>query len=350
MNFLDQQSSAAAAGLHQRPTSSSLPPPPPQTDPFYATNHFANVPLGLASASSSSNSASLPQHAESIETKERARRFRSTCIGRIYLLSVRCVTWFFNTTALLLECCCPRAFGFKSVEEGRLASTRARNLAGKWNAEFIRNWCSVMTYLVLVSAGVTLFIVFVILAPHDASSYARAKRSETLMRHCHSHDDRVKVLQETALRVPLDSLTSGTLPCGTRVERIKEKLISLHERHNDREHMCLTAKHLNHSYAIVSMQQSDGVVAFLFNPENYAPLGTARVEIVETSDFFPLHPPVQVWRPLRAWVSYTDSSVRKQRVILENATLHCVLHAWEILSGEHYLRFSGAALEQGNNN
>jgi peptide deformylase len=243
----------------------------------------------------------------------------------------------------------PWRYAKRTVEEGRHSTTRAQNLAGKWSAQFIGNWGSIMSYLALLFVCTFLLIVVMLLLPRNNDAFARARRSEALLRSCHSHDDRIRVLQEPAQRVPIESFSTGVLPCGTRLERVKERLIKLHEveavfsgagtQAVRNRSACLTAKHLNHSYAIISVKQSDGVVTFMFNPENYAPVGDGRVTRVETSDFFPAHAPLNVSRPTRAWMSYTDSASKKQRVKLDGATLYCILHAWEVLSGEHYLRF-----------
>lgn len=204
-------------------------------------------------------------------------------------------------------------------------------------SSYATHWRRICTCIgVLTLLGGVLFILL-LLARFDNSQYLVARNSDRLLRRCGGHTDRMRILQEPAHRVPQDAFVAPRLlPCGTPLDYVLDQLVQLHGEHPNDGHRCLTAKHLNHSYAIISLVRADNVVEFVFNPSDYNPIGTDVVAVNETSDFFPRLGAQQRLRPRQAWLTVVDNTGMKERLRKEGATLHCLLAAWEILTNEHY--------------
>lgn len=266
---------------------------------------------------------------------ERSRRFRDNKILRFMIGS-----W--NLIGRMLAWCFPKTFGAKDVEGA--TPSRAATWVGRMTATTIHEWKKIVGYLAVIA--ITLLFIFFSGAMSFVRSdqFSRTRQAESLMKHCKNHEDRLTILNEAAHLVPVSSLNSGFLPCGSSLEIMKDKLIKLHTANPTR--ICFTAKHLNHSYAIISVREKNSQISFMFNliADKFAQLGVETEEYEETSDFFPLLEPIKVKRPKAAWISWRDSVDWERRDLFRGDKLAAILQAWEILDGEHYNRFKMNAL------
>jgi hypothetical protein len=237
----------------------------------------------------------------------------------------------------LLVWCFPRTLGKKDTEAA--TSSRAATITTSMAASTISRWPDVIKYacVILVCLGVLAFSGLITM---ENGEHARLRRNEALMKHCSNHEDRTKILKTAAYLVPKETMDTGILPCGSTLTGLQKRLIKLH---NETGEWFLTAKHLNHSYSIVSeLNKHTGEVHFLFNlkSDEYAPIGDERPVHHETSQFFPTVGSIGVPRPAAAWVTWFDASGMRVRRKIEGERLRGLLHAWEILTGKHFLRYS----------
>lgn len=196
--------------------------------------------------------------------------------------------------------------------------------------------CYVVVALLIIGAFVAFYPRI------DSETRERLRRSEKLMRHVNSFDERQEVLRDVAEIIKPEAIKSGILPCGTSISKIVRELIDMHRLHPEDGHQCLTAKHLGYRYAIISKLNDDGTVEILINPDRIRVIDDGKVmQVNVTSDFFPLAPPVSKKRPMSAWLSYIDMAGEHQRPRADDRTLHCILEAYEILTGQHYRMFGG---------
>lgn len=216
--------------------------------------------------------------------------------------------------------------------------SRAHTTANAWALTALEKWGTVVGYLFVIAVCCALIFFSIVQKAPEEFFNSRA-RAESLMKHCKNHADRLAILSEAAVELSINHITSGILPCGTPIETLKRKLLKLHLEHASKH--CLTAKHLNHSLAIISVKESSGGVRFMFNPiqKEFTVIGKNRTTQMESSDFFPQVGEIAVERPAEAFVSWYDSTGKRVRQHLSGATLRCVMSAWEILTGEHAERF-----------
>lgn len=291
------------------------------------------------SASANSQYESLPTvHANATLEQQRRQVLEKHKQSRIGAASVRLLDWMLKLLVRLVTWLIP-SLARRNVEEG---TSPVEKRVGVIMTLYGRYWRRVLGYILLVlTAGAVLILFSRIAAPDHR--YDAAKRSDRLLRMCGDHGDRMRTLKMDALPVSDESLKTGILPCGTRISMLLSQLEKLHREHSSDGHRCLTAKHLNHSYAIISAMRIDKSIIYAFNPSNYAQIGSEGSDVVEHSDFFPRAGTLVRKRPNRAWLTLTDVNGKRDRVIMQGDTLHCVLYAWEILNGVHYQVWSSVA-------
>lgn len=248
----------------------------------------------------------------------------------------RVIFGFFAFLARVLGYLMPKRWGAADTEAN--SPSRAHTATNALAHTTLEKWRTVISYIcVIVTCCVLIFFSVAQKAPDDFFN-SRA-RAESLMKHCKNHADRLAILNEAAVELSMKHITSGFLPCGTPIETLKRKLIKLHMEHGSKH--CLTAKHLNHSLAIISVKESTGSIRFMFNPiqQEFTVIGKNKTTELESSDFFPQVGEIAIERPVDAFVSWYDSSGTRIRRHLSGATLRCVMGAWEVLTGEHAERF-----------
>lgn len=282
--------------------------------------------------------------------KMHADTHMSNRLKRLFTRIVGWVNWLLQyaifavvaVITVLLSRLMPKTFNVRDSETG---STRAEHLRKYWRTYVQVNWSAIVRkglYIVVVLVVVYYFTSY-LNTRYNPEMRNRISRARSVTKYCAGHSDLMEVLKQKSLEVDDDAFASGVLPCGTRIEEIKQKLIRLYAEHNvdGHEHLCLTAKHLGHGYAIISKKNdAENTVDFIFNPTKFNPIkddGVMKVNV--TSDFFPLHDPIEKIRPMSAWILYQDSTGAQFRRKITEKTLHCIMEAWEILSDQHYKMF-----------
>lgn len=201
------------------------------------------------------------------------------------------------------------------------------------------HWNTVLRYLflivvILIAAWLYSRYIF------RPEQYHAALKVHSLMKYNPSEKDKLSILNEPAVLVDINDIKKGNIQ-GYPLDLAKKRLVDLHQNHPNDGHLCLTAKHLNKTWAMISIQNEDNSVSFVFNPnsENFAVLSDKPyVNYNETSDFFPTNC-ITVKRPTAAWVSWINSAGTPERSIIEGTRLACIMQAWEVLNGKHAERF-----------
>lgn len=240
----------------------------------------------------------------------------------------------------LLECTLP--WFFKRSGDPELGGeTRGKRWRDISRAYIAVHTTRIVLWLCYVLVALLIVLGFVMFYPRmDPETRERLRRSEHLMKHVNSFEERKEVLRDVAKTLDAETLRKGVLPCGTKITSVIRELIDMHRLHPEDGHQCLTAKHLGYPYAIISKLNDDGKVEIMFNPDRISVIDDGKVmEVNVTSDFFPLAPPVAKKRPMKAWISYIDMAGEHQRPQATDRTLHCILEAYEILTGQHYRMF-----------
>lgn len=283
---------------------------------------------------------SIPLVLEQVTARNQRTRDEAKLEHRFGVKSIRLVDRLMAMLLGCAACLCPR-LKRRRVEA---TNTKADELHVRAVTSYASNWRRCCTFVGIVTLLGGALLVFMMIARFDNSEYLAAREADLLLRRCGGHTDRMRILREPVHRVPADTFKQPyLLPCGTPLEFVLEQLRQLHQEHPADGHRCLTAKHLNHSYAIISLVRADNAVEFVFNPSDYSQIGSDMVPVNETSDFFPrLGTHLRV-RPRQAWLTVTDVGGVKERLRKDGATLHCLLAAWEILTSEHYEFWSAAA-------
>jgi hypothetical protein len=257
------------------------------------------------------------------------------------------VMYMFRGLGVFLAWLFPKWLGVQDTEGAN--KTKATTWVNKWAMTTVMHWKKIILFLFFLVGCVMVILFSGAISNYRDSFYRSAAHADALMKHCRNHGDRLRILREPAVLIPKKSITSGVLPCGSSLELMQKQLIELHRTQPPESYPCLTAKHLNHSYALISMKESSGSVKFFFNPdsESFAIVGNLYKEYNEISDFFPAVGVLKVERPMSAWLTVTDNSFVTRRMNMVNDTLACFLYAWDIISGDHYERY-GLHLLAGN--
>ncbi len=201
------------------------------------------------------------------------------------------------------------------------------------------NWPAILRCFYIISfIIITLFFLSHLL--YSSEDYQRSLHVSTLTKFIPKEQDKLRILHAKATMLADEQIKSG-LVGDYPLELAKKRLLHLHQTHPNDGHLCLTAKHINLTWAMISIQDENNVVSFVFNPvsENFHPLSSEYRVYNETSDFFATTIVIPVKRPVAAWVTWTNSDGVVERDIIRNERLQCIMHAWEILDGKHAARF-----------
>jgi hypothetical protein len=274
-------------------------------------------------------------NARNVKNQQMRIQNRLQSIGRAFLV-------FFSLLIIqLLECCFP--WWLKRAGDSERGSQTRGQYWREVSRAYIHTYTRTIFLWIFYFLGALLIVgAFLMFYPRiDPQTRERLRRSEKLMKHCVTLEERDEVLRSPAVQLANNAIKSGTLPCGTPISRLVKELIDLHRLHPEDGHQCLTAKHLGYPYAIISKLNFDGTVEVMINPDKLRVIDDGKVMTINlTSDFFPLAPPVIKTRPMSAWISYLDVEGEHQRPRADGKTLHCILDAYEILTGQHYRFFS----------
>lgn len=243
---------------------------------------------------------------------------------------------------MILERVSPRYFNTVDAEQGGM--TRALRWRNFFRTLIKTRWNTYVKRFLMIIAVICAVVLLkkVMLGSVDHATIERIRRSRAVLQHCAGHgDDLMKVLQTSAIEVTPQDFEKGKLPCGMGIEHLKEKMLIQQREHGHDGHRCLTSKHMGHGYSVISKRNEDESIEFLFNPSNLVAVkkdGISKINV--TSDFFPTHEPISRTRPNSAFFSFVDTTNVPKRVKVSGATLHCIMDAWEILSGKHYTLFT----------
>lgn len=271
------------------------------------------------------------------QRKERLRRASEpSALRRLYDTMVFPAVWRVKT--LVEEAIRPEA------EAGNNRSA-LRNRAELW-ISLNKRWLLGYALALMLFIGVCVWFV----RPHPGAMSMEEK--ERLRDR-----ELVSLLATPAQDVVEESMNSGFLPCGKRLEWIQKQLVKLVTQDRSETVSCATAKHLNTTYNAIGIRYRPAdserdIILVLWNtriyqahPEDDAHAVPHGVELyapsaaLESSDFFPHLPPIHVTRPYQGWVEYTHWSVPgsfgKYKPFMSGLAFKCVAHSVDVLSGQH---------------
>lgn len=215
-----------------------------------------------------------------------------------------------------------RSFSERDSESASQKSRGRQRLEMWWSF----NW---RWFVPLALALLTAAYYVTSLTGHEIRTAIDASASAALREQQQLED----LLREPARRVSAEEFLSGFVADGSSLADIEMATV---RAGSGQRVACVTAKHARKPYDLVVLgAEGDAPLLFMWNSRSQPASGAGSSVKAEASHFFPKLPAVKVEREDAAFVEYAESNGHRRRIRVTGDTLRCVLHAQEILSGEH---------------